>query len=505
MKTTIGIGNFFVVSTLLVLIPGVSACTSQMATSKDVAMRDGLARKVGTGEIVIFYANETPQSPQMQALYSRISNAAMLAQKSGAASAAEMATLARIQRSYADDLEKFSSQVDKDAGGLEARICGAQNASRNTGLFIFTNRLARAGKARFCLPAKYAGQVEEVDFNIGLSAAEQQDFRYAEMPLSSEKVFAATLDFVKTTMQAKGFAPSDLAYVLITKSHGGGDLVISPKLSYRADLLSDHALAQRYVEVASTVAIREVRLVDLVLENGQRLGDLIANGVQLQNVLIPGSKGKEMGLKIGDLKIGDLDMGSDKQANLASLKVGDLKVGDLKIGDLKVGDLKIGDLKVGDLKSGDLKTGDLKVGDLKIGDLKSGDLKTGDLKISDLKYGDLKVFDLKTGDLKNDLGSESGVLDAPGVSKTAMVEILKGVSLAFPLVFFESCDSDLGADLTQDLLYGSYEWNGSTGVASVYFSDRRGLRYETVNYGTLPVTNHFSESLRGMLDAERSR
>ena len=503
MKTTIR--NFYVVSALFALVSGTGACTSQTATPNAIDKREGLARKMGIGEIVIFYANETPQSPQMQNLYSRISNAVMIAQRSGTSGQAEMATLARIQRSYGEDLEKFSSQVDKDARGLESQICGEQNVSRNTGLFIFSNRLARAGKVRMCLPGKYSGQVEEIEFNVGLSAIEQQDFRYAEMPLSSEKVFAASIDFVKATMMGKGFAPSDLAYVLISKSHGGGDLVISPKLSYRADLLSDRALAERYTQVASTVSIRDVRLVDLVLPDGQRLGDVMGNGIQLENIRIPDSKGKEMSLKVGDLKIGDLDMGSDAHAALASLKIGDLKIGDLKIGDLKVGDLKIGDLKVGDLKSGDLKTGDLKIGDLKIGDLKSGDLKTGDLKIGDLKYGDLKVSDLKTGDLKNDLGSESGVLDAPGVSKTAMVELLKTAGLAFPLVFFESCDSDLGADLTHDLLFGSYEWNGSSGVASVYFSDRQGLRYETVNYGTISFKNHFSESLKSMLDAERSR
>jgi hypothetical protein len=493
--------RYFVLgSALLTFLPGLGACTSQTAGTRGIGNSDGLAQKKGNGEIVIFYANETPQDSRLESLYSRIRNATMAAQQSRELGSGEKSTLSRIERSYANDIVKFPVQVEKDARGLESQICGEANTSRKTGLFIFSNRLARAGKVRFCLPGPYAGRVEEIEFNVGLNAMEAQDFRYSEMPLSSEKSFNNALDFVKTTLLAKGIGPSDLAYVLISKSHGGGDYVIAPKLSYRVDLLSDEALLQRYTKVATNVTIHDVRLVDLVLENGQRLGDVVIGGIRLEDLLVPAPKGQERGLKIGDLKIGDLDLGADRNAFLASLKVGDLKVGDLKIGDLKVGDLKVGDLKVGDLKTGDLKSSDLKVGDLKIGDLKVGDLKAGDLKISDLKVGDLK-----SGDLKNDLGSEAGVLDAPGVTKHSMVEILKASTLAFPLVFFESCDSDLGEDLTHDLLFGSYKWNGSSGVGSVYFSDRQGLQYETVNYGAISFKEFFSDSLKQTLDAQRAR
>lgn len=488
--------RYFVLgSALLTFLPGLGACTSQTAETRGIVNADGLAQKKGNGEIVIFYANETPQNSRIDGLYSRIRNAAMAAQQSRELASGEKETLSRIERSYADDILKFPGQVEKDARGLESQICGEANASRKTGLFIFSNRLARAGKVRLCLPGPYRGRVEEIDFNVGLNAMEAQDFRYSEMPLSSEKAFNNALEFVKMTIQGKGIGPSDLAYVLISKSHGGGDFVIAPKLSYRADLLSDEALLQRYLKVASNVSIHDVRLVDLVLENGQRLGDLVIGGVRLEDIMMPAPKGQERALKVGDLKIGDLDLGADRQAFLANLKVGDLKIGDLKIGDLKVGDLKVGDLKVGDLKSNDLKVGDLKIGDLKVGDLKTGDLK----------IGDLKVGDLKSGDLKNDLGSEAGVLDAPGVTKHAMVEILKGSSLAFPLVFFESCDSDLGEDLTHDLLFGSLHWSGASGVGSVYFSDRQGLQYETVNYGSIYFKDFFSDSLKQTLDAQRAR
>lgn len=496
------IRNLFLGSLLLGLVPEITACTSQSAETRGVDKREGLARKMGIGEIVIFYANETSQSQMIQQQYTRIVNAAMSAQQLPGLGISEKSTLGRIARSYSDDAAKFAQQVEKDARGLESRICGLENASHNTGLFIFSNRLARAGKARFCLQGKYSGSVEEVDFNVDLNQAESQDFRYAEMPLSSEKSLSTAIEFVKTVMQAKGYAPSDFAYILISKSHGGGDYVIAPKLSYRSDLMSNNDLVNRYAGVAGSVASRDIRVVDLILPDGRRLGDVIAKGINLESLGIPGKDGREIALKLGDLKLGDLDLGQDQGLKVGDLKIGDLKIGDLKIGDLKAGDLKIGDLKVGDLKTGDLKTGDLKIGDLKIGDLKVGDLKSGDLKISDLKIGDLKVGDLKSGDLKNDLGASEGALDAPGVTKRAMVQILKGSALAFPLVFFESCDSDLGADLTYDLLHADYKWNGSSGVESVYFSDRKGLSYETVNYGGMTLSGFFSRSLKATLDTQ---
>ncbi|NBQ53710.1 MAG: hypothetical protein EBU49_09040, partial [Proteobacteria bacterium] len=111
--------------------------------------------------------------------------------------------------------------------------------------------------------------------------------------------------------------------------------------------------------------------------------------------------------------------------------------------------------------------------------------------------------DLKTGDLKNDLASDARPLETPGITKTAMVVLLQEFSVALPLVFFESCDSDLGEDLTYDLLNTAQRFNGSTGVESVYFSDRKGLQYETVNYGTLPIGRFFSNSLREALDAKK--
>ncbi len=475
--------SFFV----MMAVPGVSACQFQYSKAKDIDGAEGMAVRKGNGEMVIFYANETPPTPVIADQYARIGNALAAAERS-ITSPTGKATLARIATSYQNDLSRFAVQVQKDANGLESQICRPDIKGRKTGLFIFTNKLARAGKVRFCLPGDYQGKVEEVDFKVDLSAEELQDFRYGEMPLSSQKAFEAMQNAVKTILMAKNIASSDFAYVLISKSHGGGDYVVAPKLSYRSDLLNDVALAARYVEIASTVSIREMRFVDLVLPDGTRIGDLILNGTRLEDILLSSVNASFGDLKVSDLKVGDLGLGDSAEAFLKDLKVGDLKIGDLKVGDLKVGDLKVGDLKVGDLKSGDLKVGDLKV----------GDLKTGDLKV-----GDLKVGDLKTGDLKNDLASEARPLETPGITKTAMVALLQEFSVALPLVFFESCDSDLGEGLTYDLLNTAQRFNGSTGVESVYFSDRKGLQYETVNYGTLPIGRFFSNSLREALDAKK--
>ncbi len=476
--------SFFV----MMAVPGVSACQFQYSKAKDIDGAEGMAVRKGNGEMVIFYANETPPTPVIADQYARIGNALAAAERSSITSPTGKATLARIAMSYQNDLSRFAVQVQKDANGLESQICRPDINGRKTGLFIFTNKLTRLGKVRFCLPGDYQGKVEEVDFKVDLSAEELQDFRYGEMPLSSQKAFEAMQNTVKSILMAKNIASSDFAYVLISKSHGGGDYVVAPKLSYRSDLLDDNALAARYVEIASTVSIREMRFVDLVLPNGTRIGELILKGTRLEDIDLSSVNASFGDLKVSDLKVGDLGLGDSAEAFLK-----DLKVGDLKIGDLKVGDLKVGDLKVGDLKSGDLKVGDLKV----------GELKTGDLKVGDLKVGDLKTGDLKTGDLKNDLASEARPLETPGITKTAMVALLQEFSVALPLVFFESCDSDLGEGLTYDLLNTAQRFNGSTGVESVYFSDRKGLQYETVNYGTLPIGRFFSNSLREALDAKK--
>ena len=131
------------------------------------------------------------------------------------------------------------------------------------------------------------------------------------------------------------------------------------------------------------------------------------------------------------------------------------------------------------------------------------------MKVGDLKVGDLKVGDLKSGDLKNDLWTEQGdsiqTLDTPGITKAAMARMLKEFDRKFSLVFFESCDSDLGEDLIYDLLFGEYDLTGSSKIESLYFSDRKGLQYETVNYGSLIIGEHFSESLKAALDAKKTR
>ncbi|MCX6123268.1 MAG: hypothetical protein NTV34_00730, partial [Proteobacteria bacterium] len=62
-----------------------------------------------------------------------------------------------------------------------------------------------------------------------------------------------------------------------------------------------------------------------------------------------------------------------------------------------------------------------------------------------------------------------------------------------------------GADLTIDLLQNAYRFDGVSGVESLYFSDRKGLQYETVNYGGLVVGQSFSSSLKAALDEKKSK
>lgn len=462
----------------------ISGCRLGNSLPKDLQGLQAPLPNRGPGEIVIYYANETPsQSKDIGKEYQRIQQAIGDA-KSGLKSV-EQSALDRIATSYSKDLSTFAAQVQTDIEGLERQICGDGYAGkRKAALFVFTNALAKESRAKVCGPGDQGGRLNEIPFVPVLNAQQKQDFRYAESPLALEGSFVEAL---RTAREWAGlYGLGDFDGVLIVKSHGGGEFAVAPKLSYRSDRLTDDQLVARYKGVASSVAWGTARLVDLKLESGQRLGDVPFGAQKLEDASVSGSDARLANLKLGDLKLSDLNLGAD----------GALKIGELKIGDLKIGDLKIGELKVGDLKLGDLKIGDLKIGDLKI----------GDLKLNDLKIGELKVGDLKVGDLKNDLAAEQSTLGSPGITKNNLVEIVIQSGFNYQLVFLESCDSDLGNDLTIDLIFGVWSWDGRGKVGSLYYSDNKGLQFETVNYGALPrAGEYFSDGLSAALEAKRVR
>ena len=461
-----------------------SGCIPANSDSRTRALKPGidLGGTKNYRDIVIYYANETPDTPLVRGYYQRIDSIL-----SSLNSAEPNSVYERIRNGYQNDLAQFPAQVRKDVLGLKKVIC-EEKRFQSSGLFIFTNELARAGQFEYCLSG--IDGLQKGSLTIQISAAHRDDFRFAQSPLAIPASLEAMREAIGHELESREMPLSDQRFVWISKSHGSSDLLITPKLLHRVDQMSDTGLRSYFKGLAARTSLGEIRPAALTVGT-TILGDLRIGTRSLKDVAVVGD------LKFSDLKFSDL--------KFSDLKFGDLKFSDLKIGDLKLGDLKSSDLKVGDLKTSDLKTGDLKLGDLKLGDLKYGDLKISELKVGDLKLGELKSGDLKDGDLASDENpSATGAL---GITKTAFIRALKEINLPFPLIFFESCSSELSESLILDLKQFTQASNSASKLGRIYTSDRGGLKFETIRYSDLrPVDQvlSFGAALEAALDAAAS-
>jgi hypothetical protein len=460
----------FIAFSLLACVPLNKSDSKQKALNNAV----DFGNSTNSIDIVIYYANETPDTAVMRGHYQKIDS--ILA----SLNAMEPNSVYDLIRStYQNDISQFPSQVRRDVFGLKKVIC-EEKRFRNSGLFIFTNELARAGQFEYCLPDS---SLERGNIAIKIPAGHVGDFRFVESPLAIPANLEAAFDAMTQTLAEREKPLWDQRYVWISKSHGSSDLLLTPKLLHRVDQMGDTGLRSHFKDVAARTSVGEIKPAALTV-GATMLGDLRLGHGLVKDILVSGA------LKFSDLKFSDL-------------KTGDLKLSDLKLGDLKVGDLKLGDLKSSDLKLGDLKIGDLKLGDLKVGDLKYGDLKFGDLKVGDLKFGDLKIGDLKSGDLSSD--ENPFVKDSLGISKTVFLDSLMKLNLPFPLIFLESCSSELSESLVSELRQTGKSSKYLSKIGKIYTSDRGGLKFETIKYSELrPVDSlvmSFGLSLQAALDA----
>jgi hypothetical protein len=97
--------------------------------------------------------------------------------------------------------------------------------------------------------------------------------------------------------------------------------------------------------------------------------------------------------------------------------------------------------------------------------------------------------------------------DLIGITKTAFVEMIKKINLPFPVIFFESCSSQLSESTIVELKQLSQRANSSSKIGRIYTSDRGGLKFETVRYSDLKPVDEFlsfGAALEGTLDAAAS-
>ena len=178
-------------------------------------------------EVLIYYANESaPDGDELknvQALEARF---------------AKFPELKTLVDSLQADRKVFPDIVDKQLADLKANLCGKPDKA----LIAFTNRTMRGPTAAkgilFCRPGKAAESVDlSPGYNEFLKAHPklQTNFLASGNPMS----MTATFDWALKQVEAI-FPPQTSSYVLISKSHGSGQFLVTPKLTMRsADVQDD--------------------------------------------------------------------------------------------------------------------------------------------------------------------------------------------------------------------------------------------------------------------------
>ncbi|QDU94495.1 aryl-sulfate sulfotransferase [Lignipirellula cremea] len=176
--------------------------------SRDLNAPVTLNTKIGDPskkQVLIYYANETAPNEEDADNYEQII---------GWLNADNDKDLNELAANLKNDIHTFPAVVDQE---IEAIRKGA--AGDKVDVVVFTNRLARSGKY-YVLPAS-ATEFEESSF-------ETPAFKlpvYNANPLSHRDVFYAALVAV-----GRRFDPADHDFLLVTKSHGGDHLAMTPRI-----------------------------------------------------------------------------------------------------------------------------------------------------------------------------------------------------------------------------------------------------------------------------------
>lgn len=219
MKRRIGLG---VMATLAIVAVAVPAADREESTSDafsrllspardlnaplDVNARIGDASKA---TVLIYYANETAPNE------SEAKNYALLMDWLGSS---KNAKIKEIAGSLASDLETFHVVVDEEIEAIRRHVA-ALESQRKVRVAVFTNRLARAGKYHILQPDT-DGVIE-----AAIAVPKFDNLVYDANPLAHPELFARALESV-----GKRFDPQQHQFVLITKSHGGPDVALTPRV-----------------------------------------------------------------------------------------------------------------------------------------------------------------------------------------------------------------------------------------------------------------------------------
>jgi hypothetical protein len=178
-----------------------------------------IERSAKKPEVVIYYANETAPDERELRNYSTITS---WLKSSGTPQALKVAD------QLARDLNEFHLAVDQEVQSLTS----SKNVDGNpVAIAIFTNRIIR--NKQFILKTKESPKSTSRTFETPNFSS----YILTSNPLSDAASFKLALDKV-----VQLYDPNKFEFVLITKSHGVGDLALTPRLAVRAEESSPEEL-----------------------------------------------------------------------------------------------------------------------------------------------------------------------------------------------------------------------------------------------------------------------
>jgi hypothetical protein len=190
--------------------------------------------------IVVYYANETPDSDAVAARLDRLDmllSQAWQQVPAGASQVQHRAMIDKHRQFIKQDRVEFPAQVAKDIRGLEKQIC--LNAAYRTGtsLFVFSNKLARSGKFQFCSAGASPSPLETGSWPLALvessimagKAGAPAFASFKDSPLIFTPAMRAARDIVQSTLTASvpGTVPFKLTFIV--KSHSFGGKVVTSR------------------------------------------------------------------------------------------------------------------------------------------------------------------------------------------------------------------------------------------------------------------------------------
>jgi hypothetical protein len=199
--------------------------------------------------------------------------------------------LQKIGQSIQGDLNKFSVIVDQELSTIKKRVA-ASKVGNGIPVVIFTNRLAREGW--FQVAATGEASANDVPFTV----PRLRGMVYSSNPLSHPVVFKMALAAL-----SRHFDPETHQFILVTKSHGDGTHVLTPRVALDISSIGrEPLLARLEKDVADMPDISRGGTLDM-----WKTGTLLDTW-KGETVL-----DKEMGLGNEDLLVNDTQAKTDNQ------------------------------------------------------------------------------------------------------------------------------------------------------------------------------------------------